>query len=632
MNLFDLVAKITLDTSEYEKAVKDSEKEAEGFGSKLKSGLGTAAKVGGIAIGAVATAAGSAYTAMVKGTKELATYGDNIDKMSQKLGLSKEAYQEWDYVLGQAGADIDSMSVGLKTLTNKLDDAKNGNKDAQAMFEKLGISMKDLKNMSREDLFAATITGFQGMADSTERAALANDLFGRSGQELTPLFNSSIEETNELRKAAHDLGFVLSEDSVKAAADYNDALDTMNRTIGGVKNKVLSEFLPGMTSVMDGLSYVFSGNQNSGVEMIKTGLSDVVKRISEGIPKVIEIGGQIISGLITAISDNLPQLIKQGAEIIIELVTGIVKNLPQIVKSGLEIILTLADSLSDSLPDLIPVIMEVIITITETLLNPENIGKLLKAAVEIVLAIGKGIISALGNAIVWASSIIQKLIEGIKKKFTEIKNSGKQIIMNIVDGIKATFSNLVSAGSNIIQNIKSGISNAFTSMKEWITEKFHSLIEKITSPFETAKETIRGIIDRIKGIFNFEWSLPKLKMPHFKISPSGWKIGDLLKGSIPKLSVEWYAKAYDNPYMFTSPTVMATAAGLKGFGDRPGGEIVYGKNQLIDDIKTAFKEAGANRPILLYLDTGKLVGGTSKEMDKKLGADQVYQLRWEGAR
>lgn len=629
MNLFNLVAKITLDTEDYKKAVKDSEKEAESFGSKLKNGLGTAAKVGGIAIGAVATAAGSAYTAMVKGTKELANYGDNIDKMSQKLGLSKEAYQEWDYVLGQAGADIDSMSVGLKTLTNKLDDAKNGNKDAQAMFEKLGISMKDIKNMSREDLFAATITGFQGMADSTERAALANDLFGRSGQELTPLFNSSIEETNELRKAAHDLGFVLSEDSVKAAADYNDALDTMQRTMGGLKNNILSEFLPGMTSVTEGLSRVFSGDQNSGVEMIKTGMSDIIKNISDGIPKVIELGGQIMTGLITAISDNLPDIVKQGTQIIIELVTGIVRQLPEIVKSGLDIILTLADSLSSSLPDLIPVAMQAIITITETLLKPENIGKLLKAAVEIVASLGKGVLGALTEVAKWASSIVQKLTEGIRKKFSDIKATGKAAITNVIDGVKSTFSNLVAAGGNVIENIKSGVSGAFTRFREWIGEKFASIKEKITAPFDTARETIRGIIDRIKDLFDFEWKLPKLKMPHF--SWTWQKVGDIIK--LPKISVDWYAKAYDNPMMFTSPTVMATADGLKGFGDRPGGEIVYGKSQLINDIKTAFSEViGTNRPILLYLDGKTLVGGTSKRMDKKLGDIQTYQLRWEGAK
>lgn len=631
MDLFNLFAKISLDTSEYEDGLDRSEKKASNFGQKLKSGLATAGKVGAATIGAMATGTIALGTAMVKGTKELSSYGDNIDKMSQKLGLSYSAYQEWDYVLGQAGADINSMSVGLKTLTNKIDDAKNGSKDAQAMFSKLGISVKDLKNMTREEIFESAIYGFQGMADSTERAALANDLFGRSGQELTPLFNSSIEDTKALQKAAHDLGFVLSDETVRAAADYNDALDTMQRTTSGLKNSLLSNFLPGVTMVMDGLTKIFSGDESGGgVEMIKTGISDMIKNISDGLPKVLEVGGQIMSGLITAISDNLPDIISQGSAIIIELVSGIVKSLPHVVKSGIDVIITLADSLSSALPDLIPVAMQAIITIVETLLKPENIGKLLKAAVEIIGALGKGILGALTEVLKWSSSIVQKLTEGIRKKFADIKATGKAAITNVIDGVKSTFSDLVAAGGNVIENIKNGVSNAFTRFREWIGEKFETIKEKITAPFDTARDTIRGIIDRIKDLFDFEWNLPKLKMPHFSWK---WeKVGDILK--LPKISVDWYARAYENPIMFTSPTVVSTGGGLKGFGDRPGGEIVYGKNQLIDDIKTAFSEVlgTADRPILLYLDGNKLVGGTSKRMDKKLGDLQAYQLRWEGAR
>lgn len=625
MDLFNLFAKIILDTSEYEKGLDESEEKAQSFGSKLKSGLGTAAKVGGIAIGAVATATAAVGTAMVKGAGDVASYGDNIDKMSQKMGISAKAYQEWDAILQHSGTSIDGMQRGMMTLSKA---AVEGDE----AFKKLGISQNDLKKMNQEELFAATIKGLQGMESGSERTALAQKLLGGAAKELGPLLNTSAAETEAMRQRVHELGGVMSDEAVKASAAYQDSLKDMTTSLDGLKRGIFSEFMPGITGVMNGLTDLFSGKSGSGVEMITTGISDMIKKISDGLPKVIEVGGQIVSALLTAITDNMPSIIKQGAAIIVELVTGIVKNLPQIVKSGLEVILTLADSLSDALPDLIPVVMQVIITITETLLNPENIGKLLKAAVDIVLALGKGILGALTEVLKWASSIVQKLTEGIRKKFTEIKNTGKQVVTNIIDGVKATFTDLVTAGSNVIDRIKTGVSDAFARFKEWITERFHSLIEKITSPFDTAREMIRGIVDRIKGIFNFEWTLPKLKMPHFKISPSGWKIGDLLKGSIPKLSVEWYAKAYDNPYMFTQPTVMATAAGLKGFGDRPGGEIVYGKNQLIDDIKTAFLEAGANRPILLYLDTGKLVGGTSKEMDKKLGDAQVYQLRWEGAR
>ena len=94
-----------------------------------KTGKGFAGKLAkGLAVGGAAIAAGSAaaLVGIVKGAKGVSEYGDNVDKMSQKLGLSSDAYQKWDYVLNLAGTDMGSMTTGLKTLTNKFDDAKNG--------------------------------------------------------------------------------------------------------------------------------------------------------------------------------------------------------------------------------------------------------------------------------------------------------------------------------------------------------------------------------------------------------------------------------------------------------------------------------------------------------------------------
>lgn len=624
MNLFDLMAKITLDSSEYEKGLDDSEKKAGSFGSNLKKGLGTAAKIGGAAIGTIAAGTAALGTAMVKGAGDVASYGDNIDKMSQKMGISATAYQEWDAILQHSGTSIDGMQRAMLTLSNAAEQGSDA-------FEKLGLTQEQVASMNQEELFAATITGLQNMEAGTERTALAQKLLGGAVKELGPLLNTSAEETEAMRQRVHELGGVMSDEAVKASAAYQDSLQDMSTSLDGLKRGIFSEFMPGITGVMNGLTSIFSGESGSGVDMITSGISDMIQRISDGLPKVVEIGGQIVSGLITAITSNLPQIVQQGAAIIVELVTGIVKQLPEIVKSGLDIILTLADSLSDALPDLIPVVMQVIITIVQTLLNPQNIGKLLKAAVEIVLALGKGILGALAEVLKWASAIVQKLGEGISKGFNTIKNAGKKLVTNMIDGIKTTFSNLVQTGKNVIDNIKNGISSAFEVMKAWITEKFNSIKEKLTGPFETAKETIKNIIDKIKGFFHFEWSLPHLKLPHFSISPSGWKIGDLLKGSIPHLSIEWYAKAYENPYMFSSPTVVPTAAGLKGFGDRAGGEMVYGHENLMRDIRAAVA-AEMPKTIKLYLDGDKLVGGTSSRMNSKLGQMQQYQLRWEGAK
>ena len=101
--------------------------------------------------------------------------------MSQKLGMSAKAYQEWDYVLSQSGADIESMGAGFKSLTNLVDKATSGNDKAAASFEKLGISTKEFKRHVARGYFALTVKRMQEMGDTTERAALANTIFGKSG-------------------------------------------------------------------------------------------------------------------------------------------------------------------------------------------------------------------------------------------------------------------------------------------------------------------------------------------------------------------------------------------------------------------------------------------------------------------
>ena len=286
MDIFDLVAKITLDAEGYKEGISKAENSIKTLGSKIGSATKTLGKVTAASFTAISTGASVLTGALIKGSNEVSEYGDNIDKMSQKLGLSASAYQEWDYVLSQAGADINSMSTGMKTLTNKLDDAKHGSADAQAMFAKLGLSMEDLNSMSREEAFENDIYGFQGMADSTERAALANDLFGKSGQELTPLFNSSVENTKALRDASKELGMVMSDDAVKSAANYHDALDTLKRTLGGAKNSMLSEFLPSLTTVMQGLTDIFAG-KDGGIQKISEGITNFIGKINQEMPKIL---------------------------------------------------------------------------------------------------------------------------------------------------------------------------------------------------------------------------------------------------------------------------------------------------------------------------------------------------------
>lgn len=116
-------------------------------GGKLSSALGSAAKVGSVAVAGLATAIAGTSTALVNAASGTAQYGDNIDKMSQKLGVSAGFYQEWDAVLQHSGTSMEGMQATFKTLSKAV---QEGSSSQQAAFEQLGLSMDSLQGMSTD--------------------------------------------------------------------------------------------------------------------------------------------------------------------------------------------------------------------------------------------------------------------------------------------------------------------------------------------------------------------------------------------------------------------------------------------------------------------------------------------------
>ncbi len=142
----------------------------------------------------------------------------------------------------------------------------------------------------------------------------------------------------------------------------------------------------------------------------------------------------------------------------------------------------------------------------------------------------------------------------------------------------AIIAGLVAAGVLLYKNWDK-IKAAAKTFLATIKATFKQIKDAIIQPFETAKAKVKEIIDKIKSFFNFSVKKPHVPLPHFSISPKGWKVSDLLKGKIPSLGVKWYAKAMDDPYMFGSPT-------LFGAGEA-GDEILYGRQALMRDIAKA---------------------------------------------
>ena len=466
-----------------------------GFAKVLGGAGGAVATAGKVMAGAVA-AGGTALvglgSAFVSASGDVASYGDNIDKMSQKMGLTAEAYQEWDAVMQHSGTSMETMKSSMKTLANA---AEGGNK----AFEALGITQEQIANMSQQDLFEATIAGLQGVEDTTQRTYLAGQLLGRGATELGALLNTSAEDTQAMRDRVRELGGVMSEDAVKAAAAYQDQLQDMQTAFSGLSRNMLSEFLPGITTVMSGLTEIFAGNSDAGIGMISEGITNIMDGITQALPQLMTVATQILEAIATAIIQNLPTLAQTGIQIVMDIGNFIIENLPLLFDTAAQLIIQLAQGMAESLPTLIPTIVEVVLTIVTNLID--NIDLLIDAAIQLMTGLALGLVQALPILIEKAPEILIKLTMAFVENAPKLLEASLKIMITLAQGLvtylpqlvakvpvlisglvqafNKGISNFINVGKNIVEGIKKGISDAWESLSKWFGEKINGLVEGV---------------------------------------------------------------------------------------------------------------------------------------------------------
>ena len=140
-----------------------------------------------------------------------------------------------------------------------------------------------------------------------------------------------------------------------------------------------------------------------------------------------------------------------------------------------------------------------------------------------------------------------------------------------------------------VDNIKSKISSGFNDAKNTATSVFDSIKNAISNALSSAQTTVKNAIDKIKSFFNFTWSLPKIKMPHFSITGSF----SLDPPSVPSLSIEWYKKAMSGGMILNSPTIFGydSKSGQFMGGGEAGSETIVGTESLMKMIRNSVTEA-----------------------------------------
>lgn len=334
------------------KETKDSEKATKNLGE-------TAEKVGkaaAAAFGAMVAAAGALATALGKCITETAEYGDEVDKMSQKMGMTSKSYQEWDYVLQHAGSSMDGMQNAMKKLVTA---SEEGNE----AFEELGLSLEEVKNMSEDELFEATITALQDVDDTTRRTYLSSKLLGKGATELGALLNMSAEETEEMKNQLSDLGGLMSDDAVKASAAFEDSLLDLKTAFKGIKRSLGTEFLKPVKTAMDGITKILSGSTEEGLSILKEGINDfvatiqstdVIKRITQTISALMQAAVEIIKGFIKSI----PTILKEIPDMVKDILLSVVNLIKEI--NWIELIASIGQAILGTIASIGEVILRTI--------------------------------------------------------------------------------------------------------------------------------------------------------------------------------------------------------------------------------------------------------------------------------
>lgn len=263
-----------------QRSVKDFASEAQGVAQSV-----------GAPFAAVAGAVGFSLQSAVTG---FAQAGDSLDKMSARLGISAVKLQEWSFAATHAGAAPEDLEDALKDLSEKIAEVAGGDTgDAAQLFSALGISVKDASGKIRpaSDIFEEVADAIQRNEDPALRTKMAMVLMGDSGRKLIPMLSGGAQGLDDMAKQARDLGLVMNEDAVAAAAQMTDHMDDMKASVTAVGHEIGYRLSPIVISMSDRFRDLAAANKGAlgeKFERVARSFADSISKIDfEGIASAI---------------------------------------------------------------------------------------------------------------------------------------------------------------------------------------------------------------------------------------------------------------------------------------------------------------------------------------------------------
>lgn len=347
-------------------------------------------------------------------------------------------------------------------------------------------------------------------------------------------------------------------------------------------------------TVIEGMKEGWNSFKES-VSDIWTAITDFCSSAWETIKDVVQVGIMFIGEIISFAFDIITLPWRFIWENVKEYVIPIWESIKSTVSNAINSVKTTIETVLNAIKTFFTNVWNAIKDKTSSVFN---------AIKDVVTSIWNSIKSTFETVLNTIKTVVSTVWNAIKDKTSSVFNAVKDVASSVWNSIKSAIESVVNKAKEIVSSawnsIKDKTSSVFNGIKDTAKSVWDSIKNAIEKPINAAKDAVKKAIDKIKSFFDFEWSLPKLKLPHIDISGKF----SINPPSVPKFGIEWYKKAMDNPVMFTKPSVFGinpATGNMRGAGEA-GDEVMIGKETMLNMIRQAVQEGNNNADIVRLLE------------------------------